>query len=148
MNERFVTSLALSKKLEEAGVPQKSEFYWFQHYSPEGSEGEWAISHHEDGDFEIVEGFTPSAWTSGELGEMLPNEVKDKGGKYYGLQMKKNSLNEWAVYYTRYPAFSDLDLCSARETSEAEARGKLLLHLLTSGLLSVSGDVEEIKGGK
>jgi hypothetical protein len=136
MNPRHVTSLALSRKLKEAGVPQTA--YWF-----------WDEKTHHDGFFlascrvqqSAMQRF--SAWTSGELGEMLPGKIGEAL-----LEYQKWGFGWTLNYYDREKDFPGGEgeaylFDDITDMSEAELRGKAILHLLTSGLLSV----EEIKGG-
>ena len=123
MNPRHVTSLALSRKLKEAGLTAGSYFQWCAW--PDGTHtierGRRITGKkvHED----------VSAWTSGELGEMLPT----------GAETWRNT-QIWFAEFTM-PGDPEVRENLFNAATEAEARGKLLLHLLTSGLLSV----EELK---
>lgn len=84
MIEKHFTSLELSKKLKELGVPQKSEFYWLRGADPK--EGIWTIVHKqimEVGGYD-ERNLPTSAFLSSELGEMLPHEYVTKKQNYGG----------------------------------------------------------------
>lgn len=112
--EKQVTSLELSKKLENLGVKQDSLFYHDNH--SEYGEG-WLITQEPESDEYI------SAFTVAELGELLPAHIqcdKYQSSKYLWSMswndMKGESHNENA-------------------NTEVEARGLMLVYLLENGLL-------------
>ncbi len=132
MNERFVTSLDLSKKLGEAGVPQTSEFCWYASPDKVLRFAVYPANVWENTD--AVNRF--SAWTSGELGEMLPNGT---------IHWKSwNVFEPWVT-----AGQSDYDAENHQYfwgKTEAESKGAYLLHLLTSGLLKAEALSGENKG--
>ncbi len=124
--EDQVCSLELAKKLKELGVKQESLFYY---------------DCDEDGEASVVIEYDPhilinqhawrySAFTVAELGEMLPIRYPGHGqslvcSKWY---------EKWFVeYHTTFEA----PLCRIEERTEADARAKMLIHLLENNLITL-----------
>ena len=114
--EDQVVSLELAKRLKELGV--KQDGYW--HYAS-------AL----DGTYGLIEGFGEiSAFTVAELGEMLPEGYGD------GVIMYSKEDGEWNCYFNQQWAyeqdtFDDL----SDDKSEADARAKLLIHLIEEKII-------------
>ena len=123
--EKQVTSLKLSRKLKSLGVKQESLWYWEQ--DVDDSDG---------GDFElcdkkvydrwnnkfeqsIIEFY--SAFTVAELGERLPC------GLYTSYRIEVG----WS--FICKPRFSNPDIKEQISTTEANARAKMLIHLIEKG---------------
>jgi len=76
--EKECSNLELSKKLKELGVLQESKFYWFKNYFPDGylKKGEWELVSgkplFQKDETAVCDNDCYSAYTIGELGEMLP----------------------------------------------------------------------------
>lgn len=139
MNTRFVTSLELSDKLREIGLVQKSQYYWHnyilnKHKLIEGDQGNNLVC---------------SAFTAGELAELLPAELETEDSIYF-LEIKKLDTmigDHFAVAYLNSRALIDLREPNAfhathdktyhntMEKSLAEAMGLMLLKLKEEGFV-------------
>ena len=108
--EDQVVGLELAKKLKELGVKQESLFW----YNPDDSITSCASNECPfDGSY--------STFTVAELGEMLPEEY---------TTIKK------AGYKFNYEAGDNYQLIRiCREETEADARAKLLIHLIEEGII-------------
>lgn len=113
--EEQVCSLKLAKRLKELGVGQESSFYWGDH-----GDLNWFINSAEDkisGDI--------SAFTVAELGEMLPAGVDG------AILVIGHLRRGWVIQYRRDNSMS----CETFDNSEADARAKMLIHLLQNKLM-------------
>lgn len=118
-----VCSLELAKKLKDLGVKQESLFCFRRWIAPQGSSyvaGEWRISLFKSSvrDYEFI-----SAFTVGELGEMLPewfDSCKRAEKDWTCRVMEKHSDKN-------YHAFS---------YNEANARAEMLIYLIEKGLIT------------
>ena len=162
--ENQVVSLELAKQLKELGVEQESLFYWVKGKMEYGYEGEWSIEEDDNyfiltecldrkpigSDFSIdcgdiggtheewekyrrrekrlrkivLEGVY-SAFTVAELGEMLPNTVfstKVRGDEWL---WRCENVNENGY------------ISSSGANTEADARAKMLIHLLENKLITL-----------
>ena len=142
-----LVSLELSKKLYEAGVRAESAFYWVEgleiaEYPEDGDSYEsWlqddslelvnkeraevAINIKDSGDYDDVDSvhYYP-AYSVAELGEILPHgfyscKVSYRGGGW----VCGNDSDEIQEAFAR---------------TEADARAKMLLHLISSGVIEVA----------
>lgn len=119
MNKKYVTSSQLSRQLKEAGLQQKSEWYWAVEMEKGKETDRWSLCPSEH---LLPEHPKYSAFHVGELGDMLPvNTIRDwwikqavDGSRYYEM-------------VTDYEKVTDISL--------AEAMGKMLLYLKKEGLL-------------
>jgi hypothetical protein len=130
-----------AERLKELGVPQKSYFYYILHREKwrlesgilfDTVDGEWGC-----GccllDLEHI-----SAFTSGELGEMLPSNLEKKESEnifsLFRLRIEKFANSTWWVSYNHcdeslVKEFDDKNL--------PEAMGKMLIHLLENKLITL-----------
>lgn len=142
--EDQVASLELSKRLKELGVEQRGIFWW-------NSDGE-LVCRAEQFDNDVCVPYTSyakrekikdsfAAFTVAELGEMLPEKVKEHN-KTWGLRFKKVRENGYVCRYVSKHS----KLKSAREgrygilhnspiESESDSRAHMLIYLLENGLL-------------
>lgn len=154
MNPKYVTSLELSKKLREADVPQISEYYWSN--AGRSSEIIGPIKPEDMPESRINDHFRPddvltgkrehffvyySAFSIGELGEMLPEQVMARAGDF-----RKNK-EPWYLYcypshgYQKnkfkvvYRSGGYVEMGESVADTEAEARGILLLYLRKNNLI-------------
>ena len=94
--ENQVCSLELAKKLKELEVKQNSLFYWIDVFeNMEGNEECWQIHHISWLEKEKESYHVTSAFTCGELGEMLPNSID----KFVMVIMKMNKGTWVCGYY-------------------------------------------------
>ena len=135
MNEKLVTSRELSRRLEEAGVPQESEYYWALF-----SVGWGLIAKVNPNKNDAKEIY--SAYLSGELGELLPEyiELESMNCKLawhsYKLTRYDESI-EWgcALECINNNCEHDFEQGNIERRNlfaptEAEARGLMLEHLI------------------
>lgn len=118
-----VCSLDLSNKLKNLGVKQNSLFFWNICHDcvtdyPPGSVN-WVLTY-EEGHGENV-----SAFTVGELGEILP----------YWFDSAKRDNGEWVCRVKEKN--SDINHYSF-ESNEANARAKMIIFLLENNLIDIS----------
>jgi len=129
MNPKYVTSLQLSRQLKEAGLQQKSGWYWFKKFThkddfylePSGMPYLTEMSKKF-----IKEGVMFSAFHVGELGEMLPYCIQDKETKNFYYLTITHEIGGWNIAYTTR---RDNLYREFMEDTEAEARGKMVLYL-------------------
>lgn len=122
--ESQCVSLELAKQLKEAGVPQKSLFYWHERRaSNDGSDwkdGVWLNESNgilSDDDYEFVF----SAFTVAELGELLTG---------HRIAYGRTISVGWGCWFGDDEAFYD--------EHEANCRAKMLLYLVQNNLINPS----------
>lgn len=124
--EDQVCSLESAKRLKELGVEQESHFYWClcNHYS---------YPHVQDAS-NLNKRFGPDNWrdkypsafTVGEMGEMLP----------WDIIISRNIQNQWHITW-QANGYSDDDVYSVTsQKSEADCRAIMLIYLIEKGLLN------------
>ncbi len=133
--ENQLTSLELSKRLDELGVKQDSLFYWIRNFH---TNDDWKIGDNTDINnnkdavsrrLEPLYKVGASAYTVAELGEMLPD----------GLHIMIRTdymINKWYCEAEHIPSgvFRErLHLETAK--NEAEARAKMLVYLIENKLI-------------
>lgn len=120
--EQQVCSLELSKKLKELGVKQESLFHWYFHQN-KNKKFELGILY---GKKELMESQW-SAFTVAELGEMLPGGIcqTDKINKE-----RDPDLKSYCIYLAG-------DSFHAKDDNEANARAKMLIHLIENKLITL-----------
>ena len=117
MLTNHVVSLDLAKELKELGVKQESLFWWRSPLPHHGWK-DWSLGEGELG--HGTESF--SAFLASELGEMLPSEYRSrKNLQTSGYTCEK--ANETSV--------------RADAATEADARAKMLIHLIKQGIVKV-----------
>jgi len=129
--EEQVVSLELAKKLKELGVKQDSFFKWGK------MAGEPRVFYPA-----MMTAFYDtlcSAFTVAELGEMLP---EGDGGDYCKGYFTMD--NEAYEYHPEYKEHCEIYRIGVWEKTEADARAKLLIHLIEEGL--VIGDKTLVDG--
>lgn len=134
--EQQVSSLESSKSLRELGCPQDTHFYWMtvNHNTEPGFH--WELLDREHPLYRKNSDFCISSYTVADLGEMLPFYLVGIGE----LVCIKNHIRDrktgWNVGYNK-------TVNGGKETPrlcaniEAEARAKLLIHLLENGLMTL-----------
>lgn len=120
MIENHVTSLELSKKLNELGVKQESEFYWTR----PGKEGAYVCWHYEKAcRDETKEWERISAFLSSEIGEVLPEKTSTwKAGDYF---------------FCRYGLWDEGSTHVESSETECDARSKMLIYLIENKIIDV-----------
>lgn len=119
--EHLVTSLDTSKKLSDLGL-KKDSYFWHIRLSdsPNGME-DWILRNMKWGEGAVEQ---YHAYTSGELGEMLPCN----DGEAFYLTQKGLIGNLWYVTRCRLTNMEDLHRVEAE--TEVEARAKMLIYLI------------------
>ena len=134
--EQQVCSLELAKRLKKLRVKQESLFYW---YLGNGS-NEPVILTSPEGEMMSRRAYEVAAFTVAELGEMLPMH-HNYGAPQSG---KCNDGNEYVATYVRWGnlwhdrAEFERDRLDGTFLAdiEADARAKMVIHLLEKGLMS------------
>lgn len=133
-----VCSLELSKRLNELRVNQESLFSWFHRW--EGSSLDDAgrdflkPSKYESDNSRLV----ASAFSTAELGELLPWRVKVNGRYFFlsfGGRENPERLNFYPGYEVSY-SYGENCIFLERASTEADARAKMLARLLESSIIS------------
>lgn len=126
-----VCSLEHAKKLKELSIRQGSFFSWFD------TEAFGLILERSDHAFDLDHYLSvariASAFTVAELGEMLPKELIIEDIDYYLTQAPSRDLKRHIVFYRN--AISSVRDCESDDENEANARAKLLIHLIENNLI-------------
>lgn len=129
--ENQVVSLELAKKLKELGVPQESLFYWYDF-----KDGKTSLETKEARRNDCAWCNTycmsdvSSAYTSAELGEMLPDNFHT---------FRKGDQKYWCGLDTRlFNIFENAWWNHEEEHTEADARAKMLIYLIEHNLITLS----------
>lgn len=121
--EHHVTSLELSRKLKELGVPQEeSHFVW------NVIEGHATVQN-----FKSIQAEEEcSAFLASELGEMLPKEVDG----FAWRQLKTPTKGSWEIKYRKREQgiFHPVILHQISDSSEPNARARMLIWLIQARL--------------
>lgn len=139
MNEKYLTNLELSKRLKELGVPQRSEFWWFEDRRfVKFSSKKWKDLYSRDWgimDFKITDDCI-SAYLSDELLEWLPEEINFRKHTYR-LAIGKND-KYFAVWYDseQLKDKSRLTLNEENENILPNALAKMLIYLIEQGIIN------------
>lgn len=137
--ENQVTSLELSKKLKELGVKQESLFYWQPLWQP-GDKAQlmyviWPGSKIEKRP-DIEQTMIPcSAFTGGEIGEILPAYIKHNNEDLF-LYIWKDDSNAWRCDYAKWGE-KKFGYMIDKEPTEPDARAKMLIYLIENNLVKV-----------
>lgn len=123
--EQQVTSLELSKKLKELGLPQTAHF---------GHIAGCIMA------FPETTLIDCSAFSVAELGEILPPYIFEaEHGHFHQLQSQKTEEGEWEVFYIYHwhetDHFIGEDVFQAE--TEADARAKMLIYLIENKLIKI-----------
>ena len=112
--EHHVTSLELSKRLKELGVPQDSAFYWQRHHSVDAPGGwTWSLSN-------TTNGNCVSAFLASELGELLPERC---------YAMREDA--EWSAHRGQ-------ERFAIVTQTQVDTLAKLLIHLIECAQIGFS----------
>lgn len=120
-----VTSVKISNRLHELEVRTPSLFFRDSTRSEEyqidrwgGTEGGYCLDN-------------VNCYTSSELGEMLPESVKNNSALLY---IWKDDANQWRVDYSRW-GMAKIGYMIEKENTIANAMGKMLIYLLENKLI-------------
>lgn len=122
--EDQVCSLELARRLKELGVKQESMFAWHSYHLVSKSMSErWEVRR---GKSYVKKGY--SAFTVAELGEILFSN-----GNAFTTYGYPKTLKEWTIQYKTegYPGLT----YSEKGQTEADARSKMLIHLVENGIV-------------
>jgi hypothetical protein len=125
-----VCSLPLAQKLKAVNVPQDSLWYWVPSTS---SQHPLLVSAEEIADYPLFQATAMSAFTAGELGELLPSEIEQQGEFLRLLCLK--TPRAFSVAYVLTPTDRQSEIESKAPT-EAEARAQMLLYLIENKLFT------------
>ena len=116
--ESQVCSLDLSKRLKELGVKQESAFVWD------------AVNELNFIDGDLVGSLETSAFTVAELGEILPEQ-------YFSFKCHTEVEGDgiWSCAGARMPEFEFYEGQWVTADTEANARAKMLIHLIEQGIV-------------
>lgn len=135
MNIKYCVSLKLAKQMKKLGFPQETEFQWGNTIGQEDQTC-WKIwKKHDD---------TTMKWIAaphvGELGEWLPWLITvpgeyfgDNEGECFYLELDKGA-HGWVYYYSNWEDDLNRDR-DGRESTEANARAKMLIYLAKNNLI-------------
>ena len=127
--EEQLTSLELSKRLKELGVKQDSAFYWILE-KEDGTEKEKVLNNHQISSWNDKELYNYSAFSIAELGEMLPESVKQIGIGSGTLRIEKDEYGDWSITYV------GTYICTTSEKL-ADAMARILIHLIGNKLIKM-----------
>lgn len=126
--EDQVCNFELSKHLKELGVKQDSLFIWAQ-LSPE----DWRLIPEEGSRIDEPNSDDVSAFTVGELGEMLP----DATPTFRYAFGKKHPNTGWHGKYKDVDFSHYFGKNEAIAETEADARAKILIYLIEKDLVKI-----------
>jgi hypothetical protein len=127
---RQVCAPALAEQLKAVGVPQDSLWYWVQ---SSRSTHPLLVTADEVVAHPLFQALALSAFTGGELGELLPSVIEQNGEYLSFLSLK--SPRFFAVAYVVDPAERQSGI-EIKAATEAEARAQLLLYLIEHQLFT------------
>lgn len=131
--DQLFCSIESAKRLRELGFTKESLFSWVHPWQKTRYielKNSWITT-----DTYKVNGRTYyQAYTAAELLEVLPYQIFIEGKNYF-LNIEKDDLNTFIVYYSFYGDF--LDTCSSCDLNLAEACALCLIHLLENKLIDV-----------
>ena len=128
-------SLDLAKKLKELGVPQNAYWSWYE------NAGKAHLIHNEGG-WRTFENKTFDAFTSSELGELLPEEIHlpNEKSEYWKME---HAFYIQTKYYVAYGLYGTevipdcLQFEINQNTSETDARANCLIYLISNKLITL-----------
>lgn len=133
-----VTSIELSRRLKELGVPQKSLFYWRAWENPISGivsestcpKDRWVIYYHEDKHSKSCD-WECSAYLATELGEWLPAMIAGCPLEVLkGFIFEKSEVLYCARYY-------DAGIIGETDINMSNSLAKMLIHLIENGIVNL-----------
>lgn len=134
--EHQVVSLDLARQLKELGVREESLFVWVcdvdgKIFVDSFKCWEEEIKENGYGNTDLDRVFYP-AYTSAELGEMLPDSISKDDISYTWIEIGKVD-NKWSVLYRAGCAKADYE---EEADTLADAMAKMLIYLLQNDLIT------------
>ena len=139
--KKYCVCKELAKEMKELGFEQESEFYWTgkanypNGHALESLNGKRTLVYQPK---IIPHNSGCSAYTCGELGEMLPSDLNYNGNNYslfYTNEYNSCKPHFWCIMYCgrnfEIPALN----ANFHEQSEANARAKMLIYLKKEGII-------------
>jgi len=122
-----VCSPAVAQQLKERAVPQDSLWYWVA-----SRRGQYPLlcTAEEVAEMPLFHRVAVSAYTVGELGELLPSDI-EHDDEVLHLRCEKSSRGFTVAYGHRGEPQGRIE---RRAPSEAEARAQMLLYLIENNL--------------
>lgn len=140
-------SLEVARKLKDLNVKQESQFYWYEGYNS------WLLHYIDYNNWEedhkiFIEHNSPcySAFTVAELGEMLPERLDKNRNQYIKFQKTRCESTQKNHYLCSYIEDGGYHMdyvehdCS--DENEANARAKMLIHLLENNLMTLPDEIK------
>jgi hypothetical protein len=134
--EKQVCTLEQAKQLKKLGIAQTGLWSYFKAQSHAGFcltdmalRHVWILTGNPYDREDIL--FT-SAFSVAELGVMLPQTIKFCKTQKASIQLSR--FNAFTIYYNRHSSGSNV--CMTESYNEAEARAKMLIHLLESNFIT------------
>ena len=119
---KYCISVELAKQMKELGFPQDSEFYWIKFHGQKENE---LVSRMRLNTYNLkIMEYLYSAYTVGELGEMLPNYI-----------CSFRSIDRWFCTAKNRDNNEHGDIVIVSTNSEADARASFLIYLKEEGLI-------------
>ena len=143
-----VCSLELSKRLKELGYPQKSLWYWVNDGKAlnEGKD-RWILVYKYWTNYKsLSRPDKVSAPSVAEIGMALPNNLKDKNGKFLWLTSAMRSDRIWFIWYDntlKKDIVNGIFYYRQTADTEAEARGLMWEYLKKNGLIKEKNEKTE-----
>ena len=125
-----VCSPALAQQLKAVAVPQESLWYWVP---SSGGKYPLLVPAEELVDHPLFQVAAVSAFTVGELGELLPSTIEQHGEFLSFLALK--SPRGFSVAYVLTPADRQSGI-EIKASTEADARAQMLLYLIENKLFT------------
>jgi hypothetical protein len=139
----LVCDLEYAKKIKELGVVHESCFYWRKQHHVPFKDQEFKLFSDKGCDFPA----TYSAWTTTELGIMLPDKyINDEDNIFYSYQYAKTEHDFVGLYINFFTKDSWKVIASTRDKKEANTRAKMLIHLIENKHVTVEEINERLKG--
>ena len=150
--ENQVVSLELAKKLKKLGVKQSSIFYWLPHYNSTADtffdinyEGQgWLLGGKIKKEIVLKEdkhNNTFSAFTSVELGKMLPTRNKNfeydlRIDRFFINLLTQFCINYYDSYNNKYLIKTDFTYDGIIDETQVNAMAKMLCYLIENKLIN------------
>ncbi len=143
----LVCDLEYAKKIKELGVVQDSYFVWAVDLPSKKGNPDWQYMVTHWGEFSGEDYGDFSAWTTTELGIMLPDKyINDEDNIFYSYQYAKTEHDFVGLYINFFTKDSWKVIASTRDKKEANARSKMLIHLIENKHIKVEEINERLKG--